>query len=277
MTFEDKRLEWAAELQFLSQCAMAYCKDKYDIERFKRIREISAEMAAASTGLPVDDVRDVFCAGSGYQTPKLDTRAAVLREGRLLLVQEADGRWALPGGWVDYDLTLRENAAKEVLEEAGKISRFHGGAAAGKRATPTAERGEVAECRRVIARCAAALVRDGDSLLINGSNTALALLDHLGGKNVSVFTNNGLAVGHRYPPGVEVQLSGGMFRGAPHILTGHTKVGKAGTYASFHLEKKGCVITDEHAPQEVLDQLRAAGMEIRVARAADYPDHPGEH
>lgn len=123
MTFEDKRLEWAAELQFLSQCAMAYCKDKYDIERFKRIREISAEMAAASTGLPVDDVRDVFCAGSGYQTPKLDTRAAVLREGRLLLVQEADGRWALPGGWVDYDLTLRENAAKEVLEEAGMVVR----------------------------------------------------------------------------------------------------------------------------------------------------------
>ncbi len=248
---------------------------------------------------------------------------ALIRQRQEVLVEDLSHAFGISTMTVRRDL--------QVLEEEGKISRFHGGAAAGKRATPTAERGEVAECRRVIARCAAALVRDGDSLLINGSNTALALLDHLGGKNVSVFTNNGLAVGHRYPPGVEVQLSGGMFRGAPHILTGdlamrnlmdvratkaflgctgispdgeilcgipselginetmiehadayyiladHTKVGKAGTYASFHLEKKGCVITDEHAPQEVLDQLRAAGMEIRVARAADYPDHPGEH
>ena len=58
-------------------------------------------------------------AGTGYQTPKLDTRSAVFRDGKILLVQEANGRWALPGGWVDYDQTIRTNAAKEVLEEAG--------------------------------------------------------------------------------------------------------------------------------------------------------------
>jgi ADP-ribose pyrophosphatase YjhB (NUDIX family) len=34
-----------------------------------------------------------------YPTPKLDVRAVVLREGKLLLVREAtDGRWSLPGG-----------------------------------------------------------------------------------------------------------------------------------------------------------------------------------
>ena len=123
MAAGDTWLEWAKELQNLSQCALAYCKDKYDIERFERIRAISAEMVAALGNVPVDDIRATFCAGTGYQTPKLDTRAAVFREGRLLLVQESNGLWALPGGWVDYNQTLRGNAAKEVLEEAGMTVR----------------------------------------------------------------------------------------------------------------------------------------------------------
>ena len=119
----DKWLEWAKELQDLSQCALAYCKDKYDIERFRRIREISAEMAAELGEMPVEAIRASFLAGDGYQTPKLDTRAAVFRAGKLLLVREATGLWALPGGWVDYNQTLRTNAAKEVLEEAGMVVR----------------------------------------------------------------------------------------------------------------------------------------------------------
>lgn len=119
MEKENQWLQWAKELQNLSQCALAYCRDKYDIERFERIREISAEMAAAIVNMPVDTVKELFCADTGYQTAKLDTRAAVIREGRLLLVQETTGLWTLPGGWVDYDKTIRENAAKEVFEEAG--------------------------------------------------------------------------------------------------------------------------------------------------------------
>lgn len=116
---DNKWILWIKELQNLSQCALAYCKDKYDIERFERIREISAEMAAKISGQPLDEIKAAFCAGTGYQTPKMDTRSAVFRNGKLLLVQEANGSWALPGGWIDYDQTIRTNAIKEVLEEAG--------------------------------------------------------------------------------------------------------------------------------------------------------------
>ena len=115
----DKWIAWIKELQNLSQCALAYCKDKYDIERFERIREISAEMAAEISDRPLEEIKASFCAGTGYQTPKLDTRSAVFRDGKILLVQEEDGSWALPGGWVDFDHMIRSNAAKEVLEEAG--------------------------------------------------------------------------------------------------------------------------------------------------------------
>ena len=83
---DDKWVSWIKELQNLSQCALAYCKDKYDIERFERIRDISAEMAAEISGQPLQEIKAAFCAGTGYQTPKMDTRSAVFRDGKLLLV-----------------------------------------------------------------------------------------------------------------------------------------------------------------------------------------------
>ena len=123
MKGENQWLEWAKELQFLSQCALAYCEDKYDIERFERIREISAEMVARIGDMPLEDVKATFCAGDGYQTVKMDCRAVVMRGGKLLMVQESNGKWALPGGWVDYNQTVRTNTVKEVLEEAGMAVR----------------------------------------------------------------------------------------------------------------------------------------------------------
>lgn len=64
-------------------------------------------------------MRELFCGESGYQTPKLDTRAAIVEDGRILLVRERDGRWALPGGWCDVDRSVAENTVKEALEETG--------------------------------------------------------------------------------------------------------------------------------------------------------------
>ncbi len=115
----DKIAEWAAELQSLAQAGLYYAKDDYDRERFQRVRQIAAEMMAERTGLPLGKVTELFCSDSGYQTPKVDTRAAVFRDGKILLVQERDGRWALPGGWCEFNLTPAENAVKEASEEAG--------------------------------------------------------------------------------------------------------------------------------------------------------------
>ena len=112
-------LNWAVELQSLAQAGLTYGKDVYDRERYERIREIAAEMVAHRTDIPLEKVKGLFCNETGYQTPKLDTRAAIFRDGRILLVQERDGRWALPGGWVEVNLSVGENTVKEVKEEAG--------------------------------------------------------------------------------------------------------------------------------------------------------------
>ena len=119
MNATPKWLDWAVELQALAQAGLFYSKDVYDIERFQRIRDIAAEMLVSPSGLPVDQIRNLFCNETGYQTPKLDTRAAVFRDDKILLVQENNGLWSLPGGWVDVGLSVGENAVKEVKEEAG--------------------------------------------------------------------------------------------------------------------------------------------------------------
>ncbi|MCD8049288.1 MAG: NUDIX hydrolase [Clostridia bacterium] len=112
-------LKWAVELQALAQSGLFYTKDKYDAERYERIREIAAEMISFKSDIPLEKVKDLFCCEVGYQTPKLDSRAAVFEEGKILLVRESDGLWSLPGGWVDAGLSVGENAIKEVKEEAG--------------------------------------------------------------------------------------------------------------------------------------------------------------
>lgn len=112
-------LSWAVELQALAQAGLYYGKDVYDRERYTRIREIAVEMVAAGSGLPKETVTELFCCETGYQTPKLDTRAAIFRDDKILLVRETNGKWSLPGGWVDVDISVKENTVKEVWEEAG--------------------------------------------------------------------------------------------------------------------------------------------------------------
>ena len=116
---EQKWLDWAIELQSLAQAGLTYGKDIYDRERYERIREISAQIIAHKTEIPVGRVKDLFCNETGYQTPKLDTRAAIIEDGKILLVRENNGKWSLPGGWVDVNVSVKENTVKEVKEEAG--------------------------------------------------------------------------------------------------------------------------------------------------------------
>ena len=119
MKEKNQWLNWAVELQSLAQAGLTYGRDAYDRERYERIREISAEIMAHMTELPLEKVKDLFCNESGYQTPKIDTRAAIFKDGRILLVRENDGRWSLPGGWCDVNVSVAENTVKEVKEEAG--------------------------------------------------------------------------------------------------------------------------------------------------------------
>ena len=114
--------KWAQELQFLAQCSLAYSKDKFDRERSERIREIACEMLSYKYDLPIEKIKMDFTSEIGYQTPKVETRAAIIKDNKILLVKEQlDGKWALPGGYQDVNVSIRENVIKEASEEAGAV------------------------------------------------------------------------------------------------------------------------------------------------------------
>lgn len=117
--FIDKWLSWAIEIQSLAQAGLAYTSNVYDIERYERLRDISAEIISEKSDIPKEKVKTLFCNETGYQTPKLDTRAAIFENGKILLTHENNGTWSLPGGWCDILESVKSNTLKEVKEETG--------------------------------------------------------------------------------------------------------------------------------------------------------------
>lgn len=111
--------DFAMRIQSIAQAGLAYGENPYDRERYEQLREIAAQMVALETELPLEKVKGFFCNETGYQTPKVDTRAAVFQEGKILLVHEKNGTWSLPGGWCDVDQSVASNVKKETEEEAG--------------------------------------------------------------------------------------------------------------------------------------------------------------
>lgn len=115
-----KWLDWAREIFSLSQSGITYSGNPYDIERYKRLQEITAEMIASHSEISKGSALDSFSMQAGYITPKVDVRGAVVHDGKILLIQErADGMWAMPGGWADLGDSPRSVAEREVWEESG--------------------------------------------------------------------------------------------------------------------------------------------------------------
>jgi ADP-ribose pyrophosphatase YjhB (NUDIX family) len=115
-----KWLIWAQEIQALGQTGLAYSHIDYDILRYRRLEEIAAEIVATHTTLHQEQIMENFNLQSGYATPKIDVRGAVIRDGKILLVQErTDGGWTLPGGWGEVGETPSATIAREVWEESG--------------------------------------------------------------------------------------------------------------------------------------------------------------
>ena len=118
----DQFTKWATNLQSIAQAGLHYGKDVFDRERYEQVRKIAGEMMQAKTGLPKEQIKTLFLGDEGYQTPKIETRAAIFKDDKILLVRGRMAQeWSLPGGWNDYDQTTAQNCVKEAREESGRI------------------------------------------------------------------------------------------------------------------------------------------------------------
>lgn len=120
METNPKWLEWATKLQSIAQSGLTFGVNQYDLDRYQQIRDLSVDILHEYTGLSNEKITGFFANETGYQTPKVDVRAAVFRDEKILLVKEkTNGRWSLPGGWADVNTSVSESAVRECLEEAG--------------------------------------------------------------------------------------------------------------------------------------------------------------
>jgi ADP-ribose pyrophosphatase YjhB (NUDIX family) len=120
MSSDTPWLQWAQRLQAIAQTGLTYSEGHYDRERYEEIHKIAVEILAAQTAAPFARIEELFRNQTGYPTPKVDVRCAVFRDNKILLVKEQeDGKWTLPGGWADILDAPSEAAAREVWEEAG--------------------------------------------------------------------------------------------------------------------------------------------------------------
>jgi ADP-ribose pyrophosphatase YjhB (NUDIX family) len=121
---KEKWLEWATRLQSIAQAGLTFGENRYDLDRYNQIRAISVEILREYTGISYEKIENLFTSETGYQTPKVDIRASVIRDNKILMVKEKiDGAWSLPGGWADVNTSVSESAARECLEEAGALVR----------------------------------------------------------------------------------------------------------------------------------------------------------
>lgn len=117
---QHRWLDWARELQALGQTGLTYGENAYDLERYRRLQEIAAEIVETHTMLSQATVLENFRMQAGYATPKVGVRGAAVRDGQILLVQErCDGRWCMPGGWADLGEGPSQMVQREVKEESG--------------------------------------------------------------------------------------------------------------------------------------------------------------
>lgn len=116
----EQLLQLSKRFLSLSITGIHYAEDSYNAERYRELKELSLQLMGLVTDTSVEVLSKLFAVEQGYQTPKIDIRALVLKDDCVLLTQErSDGKWTLPGGFAEVNLSPREVAEKEVREETG--------------------------------------------------------------------------------------------------------------------------------------------------------------
>jgi len=109
--------EYASRVLAICRIGQKYSKDPYALENYQELEELSLKMMEGRTEPEL--VRNLYVRDV-YPTPSSTVRVLVFNpQGRLLMVKEDDGGWAVPGGWCEVFYSLQKNAVKEVFEEAG--------------------------------------------------------------------------------------------------------------------------------------------------------------
>ncbi|MBS0420593.1 MAG: NUDIX hydrolase [Proteobacteria bacterium] len=124
MSSPAKVLEWARKVQAIAQNGLAFTKDPFDKERFEQLQQLVAQILTAELDIAPGQLQELWKGDEGYATPKVDVRGGVFAGNQVLLVRErSDGKWTLPGGWVDVGDAPSFAVEREIREESGYLAK----------------------------------------------------------------------------------------------------------------------------------------------------------
>ncbi len=117
-------LEWARKVQAIAQNGLAFTKDPFDQERFEQLQQLVTQILTAHLPITPEHLATLWQGDEGYATPKVDVRGGVFQQDTVLLVRErSDGKWTLPGGWVDVGDGPAFAVEREIREESGYLAK----------------------------------------------------------------------------------------------------------------------------------------------------------
>ena len=117
-------LQWARKVQAIAQNGLTYTQDPFDRERFEQLQQLVTAILTTELQITPGQVQGLWLGDEGYATPKVDVRGAVFDQDKVLLVRErSDGKWTLPGGWVDIGDRPSFAVEREIREESGYLAK----------------------------------------------------------------------------------------------------------------------------------------------------------
>jgi len=169
---------------------------------------------------------------------KIDMSATFAERRKIILeVLAEDGSVSVSGLAKRLGVTVvTARADLAALEEEGLLMRTHGGAVPAQHPKLMERMQAGKELKSDIAKAAAAMIEDGDTVIISaGTTTALIAKYLLGKRDVHIVTNNTLVLTYaRMNPQLRVTLVGGEFRPEEEGIVGPMALQ---TIDQFHVSK----------------------------------------
>jgi ADP-ribose pyrophosphatase YjhB (NUDIX family) len=117
-------LQWARKVQAIAQNGLTFTQDSFDRERYQQLQELVTTILTSQLAITPGQLQALWLGDDGYATPKVDVRGGVFDQDKVLLVRErSDGKWTLPGGWVDIGDAPSFAVEREIREESGYLAK----------------------------------------------------------------------------------------------------------------------------------------------------------
>lgn len=117
-------LQWARKVQAIAQNGLEFTRDTFDRDRFEQLQQLVTTILTSELTITPGELKGLWKGDEGYATPKVDVRGGVFEQDKVLLVRErSDGRWTLPGGWVDVGDAPSFAVEREIREESGYLAK----------------------------------------------------------------------------------------------------------------------------------------------------------